>query len=489
MATGFLERYKAKARQTIADPVRFSSIVLKHNTWDTPAAIMRSVAENKQTSVKACHSSSKTFSAADLVLWWLIAFQNEGAKAITTAPGWAQVKDVMWSEIRRAAEGSKLSLPTPLKARLELSADCFAIGLSTNEHMRFAGYKGQKVLIVIDEAPGVRGQIWDAIDGLGAGGDVHVLALGQPMVPGGPYYDTFHKDRAMWATFTIDAFDTPNLRGVPGRNWEEKLERILSWHEEGNPALYNNERSYLCTRDWIRRMHEKWTTKHFYWSSRVRGAFPDQSEDSLVPLSWLEAANTHDVAPEEDKSEGVVCGVDPAAEGESLTVMYVRQRNNVIARHEWADPLPIDEVVRVLERYPRRVRQVNVDVVGVGYGMAQALQQQGFRVAFVNVGLPARDTERFFNQKAELYWGLRDRFRDGHVTGVLGDDCVGQLATIKYGPNPRNQTVIESKDKLAKRGIPSPDHAEALMLAFADVPVRGGTAGIKIPRLLRKRSD
>jgi hypothetical protein len=46
--------------------------------------------------------------------------------------------------------------------------------------------------------------------------------------------------------------------------------------------------------------------------------------------------------------------------------------------------------------------------------------------------------------------------------------AISQLASIKWKANLRGLTQIESKDDLAKRGIRSPDRAEAIMLAFAD---------------------
>jgi len=60
-----------------------------------------------------------------------------------------------------------------------------AIGLSSNEGVRFQGWHG-KILVVIDEAPGVRPDIYEAIEGIRAGGDVRILALGNPTLASGP---------------------------------------------------------------------------------------------------------------------------------------------------------------------------------------------------------------------------------------------------------------------------------------------------------------
>jgi hypothetical protein len=86
----------------------------------------------------------------------------------------------------------------------------------------------------------------------------------------------------------------------------------------------------------------------------------------------------------------------------------------------------------------------------------------------INVGEATDFPDRFRNLKAQLYWNLRERFQDGQVSGLDDDLTTSQLASIRYEINPRGQVQIESKDQARKRGVRSPDRAEALMLAFAD---------------------
>ena len=64
------------------------------------------------------------------------------------------------------------------------------MGLSTSEGVRFQGWHG-KILIVIDEAPGVKPEIYEAIEGIRAGGDVRLLAHGNPTISSGPFYDAY----------------------------------------------------------------------------------------------------------------------------------------------------------------------------------------------------------------------------------------------------------------------------------------------------------
>jgi hypothetical protein len=86
------------------------------------------------------------------------------ASSVTTAPTWTQVERVLWRAVHRVAEGSLIAYPPLNQTELRLSPNNFAMGLSTNEGVRFQGFHG-RVLVVIDEAPGVSPDIWEAIRG------------------------------------------------------------------------------------------------------------------------------------------------------------------------------------------------------------------------------------------------------------------------------------------------------------------------------------
>jgi hypothetical protein len=58
--------------------------------------------------------------------------------------------------------------------------------------------------------------------------------------------------------------------------------------------------------------------------------------------------------------------------------------------------------------------------------------------------------------------------RNGEVSGLDDEVSITQLASVRYEITPRGQAQIESKEEARKRGVNSPDRAEALMLAFAD---------------------
>lgn len=445
---------QAELADLLKDPPRYARGVLGHDVWETQARILRSVARNPRTAVKACHASGKTFCAAEAAMWWITRYPD--GMVITTAPTWTQVKDLLWGEMHKAIDGSKIDYPEPNQTELRLGPGRYAMGLSTDQGVRFQGFHGT-VLIIMDEAPGVRPDIWEAVEGIRAGGKVHVLALGNPTVSSGPFYDAFSAHRAGWETVTISAFDTPNLAGLT-------LEDLLALPDE---ALDDNPRPYLVTRRWVKEKYYEWGPGHPLWEARVMGRFPPQSEDALISLAWVEAAREKPLV----HTTGVLrAGLDVAGPGEDETVLVVRDGESVVDMRVWSSPDPRGEALEALRPHKLRLTSLNVDADGIGYYMALHLRDAGFPVNQIKAGLPAARKERFYNVKAEAYWGLRMRLQSGEIRGLTDETAISQLAGLRYEHNARGQVVIESKEKARKRGVKSPDRAEALMLAFYERP-------------------
>lgn len=450
------------------DPVRLSSWAFGHDHWSTSAEILRSTFQpHAKVAVKACHSSSKTFTAADAVLVALLA----GGDVVTTAPTQEQVERLLWGHIRRAIDGGvipRAEWGTVNLTEIRLPTGEFAVGLATRPEeggVRFQGHHarpGSFLLVVIDEAIGVNPGIFEAVEGFAAGGDVRRLYLCNPTLASGPVYDIFATDAPGWTRLTIDAFDTPNLEGVT-------LDALLAMSDED---LDRNARPYLTTRRWVRDRYYEWGEEHPLWQSRVRGRFPQQSDDSLISLAWLEAAGG--AAAWDERGTDLVVGIDVAGPGEDETVVCVRQGGAILALQAFAQADSRGPVLAMLQPWLHKgIRRVNVDEAGNGWYFMQHLRESlplSVAVSGVNVGeRPTTDqaAEQYVNLKAELYWALRERFRDGLISGLHDQTAVGQLAGLRYQHDGRGRVKIESKEDARKRGVKSPDRAEALMLAFA----------------------
>src|SRR5713226_858196 len=219
-------------KDVVRDPVLFANQFLGVSLWDREAEILQSIKNHRRTAVRACHGVGKTFTLAIAALWWLARYR-EGI-VLTTSPTQRQVRTQLWSEIHRAVERARVPYP-PLKATEIKFRDenNFAIGFSTNQTENFQGYHGKYVLIIADEAPGIESGIWDAVAGTMAGGTVHVVMAGNPTVPSGAFFDAFTHERGLWSCFTIDPFDSPNLKGL-------ELEQLLALDpSEGGPLDQN----------------------------------------------------------------------------------------------------------------------------------------------------------------------------------------------------------------------------------------------------------
>jgi tRNA(Met) C34 N-acetyltransferase TmcA len=156
-------RFAKKCRK---DPLWFARSVLGVTLWWLQEQILLSIRDNVRTAVKACHAPGKTFTAAVAVLWFLCA--HKGAIVITTAPTWRQVKDVLWREIRRLREQSRMDLGGDIKLdppTLEFGAKWYAMGLSPKDEDSFAGWHAPHVLVICDEASGVPIKILEALRG------------------------------------------------------------------------------------------------------------------------------------------------------------------------------------------------------------------------------------------------------------------------------------------------------------------------------------
>lgn len=484
-----VDDYLATFGESVLDPGDFAFTFLDHDLYPIQEDILESVAAHPKTAVKACHASGKTFVAADAVVWWLVRYPD--GIIVTTAPTWTQVEKLLWGNVHEAIGGSRIRFPKPHKTEIELDKGNYAIGLSTNEGVRFQGWHG-RILVILDEAPGVIPAIWEAIEGIRAGGQVHVLALGQPSVLGGPFHMAFHRPLSGWSTLTISAFDTPNLLGTcirapDGRVFGDAdgLDLVTASTEE----LAIAPRPYLTLRSWVLEKWYEWGEPGSpLWDIKVLGNFPEQSEDALLSLKWLEAAKARKPGHER---EPIIAGVDVAGPGSAETVAALRQGPNRLSIKAFTHADARGPVIRwlreeearlsVLYGWDVRIQQVNVDDIGQGHYFGMGLRDQGFHVRLVNVAhVLGVDTKKYRAQKDFYWWHFRERARTGNLGGIDAPREIEQLLTIRYFENHKGQVEIVDKETMAKDGIPSPDWGEADMLAYAPDPPAAPPVGHEV---------
>ena len=429
------------------DPAGWIADWLGADLYDRAAELCESVRDYPRTACKAAHSVSKSFTSARIAIWFLHAFPP--ALVLTTAPTFNQVRNILWREIRDAyAKARRPLLGRPLDTGIEIADRWYALGFKaadTNPD-RFAGFLAPHILVFKDEASGLHANVHEALDSTLSSGFARELMIGNPIHASGDFYEAFHRKRALYNTITIAARDTPNFRG----------RGIV--------------RPYLITPEWAEEKRIEHGEESAYYLSRVAAEFPRQGTDALIALTWCERAKEREA---EDRGGEVEIGVDVARFGDDESGYYVRCGRDILRGKFWKGhdtTFTVGEVKSVAEEFGSRVRVIRVDVVGVGAGVADQLRALGFPVLDVNVGVAPRNEKKFGNLKAELYWELRAILREGALNGLDDEETISQLVGVKYLYDARGRLVIERKEDAKRRGVASPDRAEALLLAYTAPP-------------------
>jgi len=427
--------------------VRFASDTLGVRLWEKQEEVLRAVERSRRVAVKSGNGLGKDFTAAVAVLWYVHA--HDPAIVLSTAPTFRQVRHVLWRQIHRLYRDASDTLGgTMLDTRWEVADDRYAMGLSASDADQFQGFHCENMFVVVDEAEGVAEPIYEAVEAVMTSANPHLLLVGNPTTTSGGFHRAFHRERGIYETITISALESPNVVAnsieIPG----------------------------LTTPAWVEERRAMWGENSETFRARVMGEFPDRGEDNLIAISDIDDATypLGEVPAATGGYEPVVFGVDVARFGVDRTVIMVR-RGDVVADVQVRHGFPTDAtagqvVVTARDHHPQ---QVNVDETGMGAGVVDPLRAQGFTVyGFNGAGAPMREEMVCANLRAEGYWTLARRFR-GHRIRIPRDaELIAELASLRYRYNSRGKVLMESKDSMKSRGLPSPDKADALMLAFLD---------------------
>ena len=112
-----------------------------------------------------------------------------------------------------------------------------------------------------------------------------------------------------------------------------------------------------------------------------------------------------------------------------------------------------------------------VDGTGVGGGVVDTLATLGVRVYEVQFGSRAdglNPTAKYMNKRAEIWGEMRDWLKNGAIPGRVADrDLIEELSAPTYTITTKDQIQLESKEMMKRRGVSSPDFADALACTFA----------------------
>lgn len=424
------------------------------------------MSEYQRTSVASCHAIGKDWTTAKVVCWFITSYED--SIAITTAPTDRQVRLLLWGEIARDKARSKVELPGRLNlTEWKIGPGHYAIGFKSKDQdpERFAGFHAKHLLYAVDEASGVPDTIFEAIEGGMSGGDARLLMIGNPLQAGGQFYRAHHNERKLHKTIQIGFQDSPNYLG---KNPDG------SWVTEGELRG-----KFFIQPGWAEEMRQKWGEDNPLYQARVLGQFPAEGVNTLISLLWIMAAQeSGDVQGRRFAHVPRQMGVDVARFGGDESSLYIRSGAKYIHHEAWTSRdtmFTANRVFRAIEEHD--VKTVCVDGVGVGGGVVDRLremQEDGkikadVQLLDVQVGMapPLGDEMKYAQLRDFLWWNLRQAFKEGQVSELPEDETLaGQLSGILYAYDTKGRLKVESKDDMKKRGMDSPDRAEAMMLAY-----------------------
>ncbi|MBV8413198.1 MAG: terminase [Alphaproteobacteria bacterium] len=407
--------------------------------------------EALKLAVASGHGIGKSALVAWIILWAMSTVRD--TRGVVTANTEGQLRTKTWPEL---AKWYALCLnrdwftytATALHSAIpghERTWRVDAITWSENNTEAIAGLhnKGKRAFALFDEASAIPEPIWDTIEGAltDANTDLFWAAFGNPTRTTGRFRECFAGGRFAhrWQARQIDS------RQVTMTN-KTQIESWVKDHGEDS--------------DFVR--------------VRVRGVFPRSGSLTFIDSERLESAVRRPLVCDGDAP--LVMGVDIARHGEDQSV--IRFRRGLDAR---SVPPPVKfrlpDLMQVASRVMEQVSlhkpdAVFVDGTGIGWGVHDRLRQLGCP-RLVGVDFAGRADRRdlgdagarYANKRAEM-WGL---MKEWCRQGCLPDDpeLLAELGAIEYGYDAADAIVLERKDDMRRRGLASPDDADALALTFA----------------------
>lgn len=495
---------EAKKRLWARDPVAWATEKLGDTLWSGQADILRSVAQHRRTAARTCHEIGKSYDAGLAAGWWIDTHKAGEAFVVTTAPTGPQVQVILWKEIGRVfARGNLKGRINQVEWLIEVNGreEIVALGRKPSDYSptAFQGIHAPYVLVIVDEANGVRGMLWEAADSLIANDGSKILAIGNPDDPTGEFHDHC-KPGSGWNVIGIGAFDSPNftgetmprhiLRQLIGKTYVEEKRRKWAprwfWVNETGKRVSSEEGIRCVPPEGV-----KPEDTNPLWQSKILGLFPEKTEaGGLIPITWIVSAQQRNLSTEGENH----LGVDVGAGGDESSVCH-RLGSVYRIRRTDTDPDTMSQCGKVIhDLRETKASHAKIDKIGIGWGIVNRgqevkkeleakLDDKGqptlvpWEFVGVNVGEgavedDATSDDRFLNLKAQLWWNVRDLFERGDIDIDPDDeDLAGELVGIRYERMSNGKIKISDKRKDAQgKPLPSPNRAESLMLAAAPVP-------------------
>ena len=452
----FLESESRWAEYKV-DPVLWARERAGVTLWGAQADIARSVVANKDVVVKAGHGVGKSFLAAVLIAWW-VDTRYPNVFVASTAPSGAQISAIVWREVRRLYRAvAELHPERPLPGRItslnEWKTDdgtILGFGRKPPDEKTDDAFQGLHdaggVLAVGDEAVGLREDLIDALGNITSNASSRRFLICNPTNPSSYVAKLFKERPDNWTFHTISVFDNPNFTGedVPdsvraGLSDETYVDSKRAEYGEGSPR----------------------------WVSRVLGEFAYDTEASLFTDAELSRGFDTEILPSGGRP---VLGVDVARFGKDSSVIYVNDGGHIRLYSSW-DKASGTETAARIHRAALDTGAIEVRIDGTGLGgpivdQVVGLCDGAYRVIEIKGAGASPDREQWHNWRAWSYDAVRHDMLAGRIDIDVEDAKLsGELGDIQYRFSPRGGLLIESKEDMRRRGLKSPDFADAFIYA------------------------
>lgn len=437
-------------------PVEFTEDVIMARPDPEQQKILRSVAANPMTTVRSGHGVGKSAVEAWAIIWFICT--HPFPKIPCTAPTQHQLFDILWAEVSKWIRNNK-ALGNELiwtKEKLYMRGypeEWFAVARTASKPDALQGFHAEHVFYIIDEASGVDDTIFEPVLGALSTPGARLLMCGNPTQLSGFFYDSHNKNRASYSAFHIDGRSSSRVS-------QDFIDTIIRMYGEDSDVF----------------------------RVRVAGDFPLQEDDIFIPISLVENSIQTEFSPRKNP-DLVHIGCDVARFGDDKTVIgyKVDEKVTFYKKRQGQDTMKTaDDIILLGEQLVQRYKldtpiPVKVDDGGVGGGVVDRLRQ-----------VKRNDPERFW--WLEIYpvkFGerIRHKYYYDSTTYMMAavkkllqpydeegnrkpvelilpddDDLVAQLSGRKYALTENSKIKVESKKEVKKRGQPSPDEADCVLL-------------------------
>lgn len=424
------------------NPVLFVREVLGVEPDEWQEDFLNAVARGeRKISIRSGHGVGKSTGGSWAMLWYLLT--RYPVKVVVTAPTSSQLYDALFAELKRWVK----ELPPAVQELLDVKQERIELKASATEAFISArtsraeqpealqGVHSDNVMLVADEASGVPEQVFEAAAGSMSGHNAVTILFGNPVRSSGFFFDTHNRLRGEWWTKRVSCEDSKRVS-------KEYIEEMKSRYGEDSNAF----------------------------RIRVLGEFPRSDDDTIIPMELLESAKNRDVVFNPDAE--VVWGLDVARFGSDSSVLCKRKVNVVTDLTRWRNLDLMQLTGAVVAQYEgtdfkERPSEILVDSIGLGAGVVDRLRELGLPARGINVSESPALGQTYLNLRAELWHKAKAWLEKRDCKLPNNEDLIAELATVRYQFTSNGKIKIESKDDIRRRGMKSPDMADAFVLTFA----------------------